>query len=593
MSLPLVASSSIRCITSFLTRNQHLLLGSSIYRSFSRLQCRAVVKVSDQTITRRSGNYQPALWDYNYIQSLTSNFVVDSYTTRIDELKEDVRSMLGNKAMNRLDQLELIDTLQRLGVEYCFQDEIQRILARIYNDKPNNNGLSNGDLYTEALEFRLLRQNGFKVSQEIFNGFKDNQQKFKACLCEDIEGLLSLYEASFLVEEGESILEEARDFAAQHLKEYVNYNQGDYISILANHALELPLHWRMPRLEARWYMDVYQSKRAMNPLLLEFAKMEYNNLQAVHQEDLKRASKWWQHTGFSQKLPFSRDRIAECFLWSLEYAMEPQHSYFRTECAKIIQLFTTIDDIYDVYGTLEELELFTSTLEKWDLNMMDRLPEYMKLTFLGLVNFVNEVAYITLRDHGIDILYYLKKSWIDLCKGYLVEHKWYKSGYKPALQEYLDNGWRTIGGTLILVHAYFLTANPITEKTMASLKEELYPDIIKWTSLGFRLADDLGTSSHEMQRGDVPKSIQCYMHETGASEEEARAHLYYLISDTWKKLNTARANDKIFCREFGRICMNVLRIAQCFYQHGDGFGIVDGETKGRFLALLAQPAPLA
>ncbi|KAJ8765402.1 hypothetical protein K2173_012099 [Erythroxylum novogranatense] len=592
MALPLVSSSSIGSFTSMPPRNQDLLLGSSNCGRFNRVQCRVVNKVSDQTITRRSGNYQPALWDYNYIQSLRGDFLVESYTQKVDKLKEDVRAMLVNKTMNRLDQLELVDTIQRLGVDYVFENEIRTILGRIYNDKKHTNASSNNDLYTEALEFRLLRQHGFKVPQEVFNIFKDSQDNFEACLCEDMKGLLSLYEATFLGEEGESILEDARDFAGKHLKQHVKYHNGDYVSTLASHALELPLHWRMPRLEARWYMDVYQTKQSTNPMLLEFAKMEYNNLQAIHQEDLKRASEWSLQTGFKEKLPFARDRISECFLWSLGIAMEPQYRYFRPECSKLNQLITTIDDIYDVYGTLDELELFTSAIERWDINMMDKLPYYMKLTFCALVNFVNEASYVALREQDVDIAYCLKKSWIDLCKAYFVEHKWYGSGYKPTLQEYLDNAWISIGANVIMVHTYFLTANPITDKAMESLKQEGYPNIIKWSSVILRLADDLETSPHEVKRGDVPKSVQCYMHETGASEEESRAHTYHLISEAWKKMNGDGARDTSFSRDFVRMCMNLGRMAQCFYQHGDGFGIVDRETKGRFLALLVQPASL-
>ncbi|MBA0877548.1 hypothetical protein Goshw_017077 [Gossypium schwendimanii] len=35
----------------------------------------------------------------------------------------------------------------------------------------------------------------------------------------------------------------------------------------------------------------------------------------------------------------------------------------------------------------------------------------------------------------------------------------------------------------------------------------------------------------ELKRGDVPKSIQCYMHEAGCSEVEAREHVKKLM---WK-----------------------------------------------------------
>ncbi|KAF2318688.1 hypothetical protein GH714_010079 [Hevea brasiliensis] len=144
----------------------------------------------------------------------------------------------------------------------------------------------------------------------------------------------------------------------------------------------------------------------------------------------------------------------------------------------------------------------------------------MKICFLSLQNSINELAFDILEEQGLHVIPNLKKAWVDLCKSYLLEAKWYYSGYTPSLQEYIDNAWRSIGATVILVHAYFLVKSPITDDALKCLEE--YSNIIRCSSMIVRLADDLGTSSDELKRGDVPKSIQCYMHETGASEAEAR-----------------------------------------------------------------------
>jgi (-)-alpha-terpineol synthase len=77
---------------------------------------------------------------------------------------------------------------------------------------------------------------------EIFNSFKNEMGSFKACLCDDIEGILCLYEASFLSVEGEGVLEEARDFATKQLSEYVKESKDENLTAIVNHALELPLH---------------------------------------------------------------------------------------------------------------------------------------------------------------------------------------------------------------------------------------------------------------------------------------------------------------------------------------------------------------
>lgn len=73
----------------------------------------------------------------------------------------EVKIMLSDRNMKPLDQLEIIDNLQRLGLSYNFEDEIYSILNYVC-DKIS---ISNGDLYAKALSFRLLRQHGFNISQ--------------------------------------------------------------------------------------------------------------------------------------------------------------------------------------------------------------------------------------------------------------------------------------------------------------------------------------------------------------------------------------------------------------------------------------------
>lgn len=82
------------------------------------------------------------------------------------------------------------------------------------------------------------------------------------------------------------------------------------------------------------------------------------------------------------------------------------------------------------------------------------------------------------------------------------------------------------------------------------------------------------------------------MHETGASEEEAREYVQHLIGETWKKMNEDLVMDSPFSTTFNGIAANLDRIAQWIYQYGDGHGGGNRETKDSLLALLIEPIPL-
>ena len=66
--------------------------------------------------------------------------------------------------------------------------------------------------------------------------------------------------------------------------------------------------------------------------------------------------------GLGQSLGFSRARLVENYLWALGYTFEPKFSRTREAVAKDICFITLIDDVYDVYGSLEELKLFTDAV---------------------------------------------------------------------------------------------------------------------------------------------------------------------------------------------------------------------------------------
>ncbi|KAJ0806185.1 putative lyase [Helianthus annuus] len=536
---------------------------------------------------RRSANYPPSLWSDDFIQSLSSEYTGEMYMERSRTLKEAVRTMIckGNEIQeNPLSILNLIDDLQRLGISYNFVNEISNVLENIYcNYYKSHEEWTKMDLNLKSLGFRLLRQHGYHIPQEIFKDNIDENGTVKGS--EDIIGVLNLYEASYHSVEDESILDHARISSEKYLRESIQNIADKNIASVISRALDFPLHWMLPRVETKWFIEVYENRLGMNPIVLELAKLDFNMVQAVYQEDLKYASRWWKEIRWG-KFGFARDRVVENFMWSVTENYLP-HFKGRRDLTKVNAMITTIDDVYDVYGTLPELEKFTDVVNRWDLNAIAELPDYMKICFHALYNAISEMSYNVLVNEGAYVIPYLKKAWQDLCNSYIIEARWFNSGYTPTLNEFIDNGWMSIGVVPIIKHAYMLTLPSVSEDALEQIKRA--EDMIRYACTIVRLTNDMGTSSDELQRGDVPKSIQCYMHESGATEVEAREYIKELTLETWKKLNKERqAIASELPHDFIECVTNLARMGHFMYTGGDKHGNPD-MFKPYMLSLFVNP----
>ncbi|KAL0921622.1 hypothetical protein M5K25_008712 [Dendrobium thyrsiflorum] len=519
-------------------------------------------------VSRRSANYQPSLWDDCYIQSLPDGSLDATQVDLWENLKEEIRHLIDYDKQNDIvELLEIVDALCQLGISYHFESEIKNVLSFLASSSGSLRNRIKNNLHGSALLFRLLRE---------YN----------------IKGLLSLYEASFFTVEGVDDLDDAMDFTTKHLNNYlkepllINPQLDEQI----RHALELPLHWRIRRLHTRWFIDFYEKQENMNPYLLDFAKLDFNIVQNIYKKEFKEISRWWSSIGLAgDEFNFARDRLMELYLWAVECTFEPHFWRCRKENTKLGFLLTIIDDIYDVYGSLEELVCFTKAVDEWKIPEIQPLPTCMQTTLRELFNTVNDIACAFSTEKGIDILPYLKRVWGDQCKSYLVEAIWYHTGHIPTLNEYLQNAWITITTPLLLTTSYCLSEE-LSIEALNSL--EFHFDVTLYSSMITRLSNDLGTSTDELRRGDVPKSIQCYMNETNVSESAARDHIRHLIKKYWKLLNAEYNSDFRLEDSYKRYALNFPRMSQCLYQHGDGFGKANHDTKDRIIILLIKPIPL-
>ncbi|KAI5332483.1 hypothetical protein L3X38_022612 [Prunus dulcis] len=541
---------------------------------------------------RRSANYKPNIWKDGFLESLNSKYGGNDYTGQSENLIKDVKNMMFVETEDLIVQLELIDIIGNLGLTSHFEKEIKEALDTV----ENSNSCIIENLYAIALHFKILRQHGYKVSQDVFGGFMDGKGALKESNFWDVKGTLELLEASNLAFEGERILDEAKASSTVALRGSKVWNLDDNLARQVVHALELPSQRRVGWFNVKWHIHAYEKDNHANTiLLLELAKLNFNMVQAALQNDLREVSMWWNNLGLKEHLKFARDRPVECFMFAVGLNFHPGYTSFRILLSKVINLILIIDDVYDIYGSLEELKIFTNAVDRWDVGVTEQLPECMKTCFQVLYNTTCEFAHKIEEESGWNLaLPHLSKAWADFCKALLVEAEWYSRSYTPSLEEYLSNGCISSSVSVLMVHTFFSTTHRDGIKEIADFLHK-NEDLVHNISLIVRLTNDLGTSTAEQERGDAPSAILCYMREMNASEDTAEAKIKGMIDNAWKKINGTclRTPQQLpFLSPFiNNIATNIARMAHSLYQAGDGFG--DQEQGSRLIqSLLVEPLPL-
>ncbi|KAK9222373.1 hypothetical protein WN944_010808 [Citrus x changshan-huyou] len=169
-----------------------------------------------------------------------------------EELQERTRKALRKSSNDPTATMKLIDTIQRLGIGYHFEDEIMERLERF----SDGDAAGEENLFENALRFRLLRQNGLPACTDIFKKFINKEGKLKESVSKDTRGMLSLYEASYLATQDEDILFQAMEFTKTELTQSVSLMDSQSSRHVVQ-ALALPRHLRMSRSEAGNYINEY------------------------------------------------------------------------------------------------------------------------------------------------------------------------------------------------------------------------------------------------------------------------------------------------------------------------------------------------
>ncbi|URE19086.1 hypothetical protein MUK42_04307 [Musa troglodytarum] len=474
---------------------------------------------------------------------------------RAAELMEQVRSMLKDTA-DILQTMDLVDSIQLLGLSYHFEKEISEALNRVHDADFNDHGL-----YDTALRFRLLRQQGYHVTPDVFNKFKDEEGNLMSTLKDDPKGLLSLYNAAYLPIHEETILDEAISFTRDLLVSMLS-NLTPPLATQVRLFLESPLCRRMKRLLARNYISIYQECATRNDALLELAKLDFNLLQCLHH------------------------RVVECYYWILAVYFEPHYSRARVISTKVMAMTSILDDIYDLYSTLEESQLLTQAIQRWDAKAVHQLPEYMKGYFLKLIHTIEEFENLLAPSEKYRV-FYLKEAMKGLSRSYLKENKWAIKHYVPKLEEHMQISLISSAYPMLVCASFVGMGEVATKEAFEWVAS--FPKIVKASALIARIANDFVSHELEQTREHVASTIQCYMKEFGTNMQVACEKLQVLVEDAWKDVNEECLNPTAVSKPLLERIVNFLCLFNDIYKVIDGYTNSSTYTRDNISSLLVHP----
>ncbi|KAL3334817.1 hypothetical protein AABB24_031168 [Solanum stoloniferum] len=509
--------------------------------------------------------------------------ITNQEKVEVDEYKERIRKMLVEAPEGSLQKLELIDAIQRLGVAYHFNNEIETSIQNIFDASQQNDD----NLHVVSLRFRLVRQQGHYMSSDVFKKFTEQDGKFKETVTNDVQGLLSLYEASHLRVRDEEILEEALTFSTTHLESIVSNLSNNSLKVEVTEALSQPIRMTLPRMGARKYIPIYENNDAHNYLLLKFAKLDFNMLQKFHQRELSELTRWWKDLDFANKYPYARDRLVECYFWILGVYFEPKYSRARKMLTKVFKVTSIIDDTFDAYATYDELVTFTDAIQRWEANAIDSIPPYMRPLYQALLDIYSEMEQVLSKECKLDRLYYAKYEMKKLVRAYFKEAQWLNdANYIPKYEEHMENSLVSAGYMMGSTTSLIGMEEFVSKETFEWLMNE--PLIVRASSLISRAMDDIVGHEVEQERGHVASIIECYMKEYGTSKQEAYIKFQKEVTNAWKDINKEFFRPTEVPMFVLKRVLNFARVMDTLYKEEDGYTNAKGKLKNMINSILTE-----
>ncbi|ONK76443.1 uncharacterized protein A4U43_C03F27940 [Asparagus officinalis] len=340
------------------------------------------------------------------------------------------------------EHIWVVDRLQRLGISRYFEQEIKECMEYVHRYWTENGicwarNSSVQDVDDTAMGFRLLRLHGYDVSPDVFNNFEKDGEFF--CFAgqanQAVTGIYNVNRASQVMFPGEAILERAKKFSYEFLREKQAANQLLDKWIITKdlpgeveYALDFPFYASLPRIEARWFIEQYGGEKDVwigktlyrmpfvnNDLHLDLAKADFNQCQAIHQLEWLGLRKWYTECNLAMHC-VSRKSVLRAYFLASACIFEPECAAERVGWAKTKVVAEAVSSYFRSESCTEEARRkFVHNFRNGSIrSAWERSGEGLVGALLQLINSFASWAYSRLEQpRQQQILDHLRQAWED------------------------------------------------------------------------------------------------------------------------------------------------------------------------------------
>ncbi|XP_058756101.1 (E,E)-geranyllinalool synthase-like [Vicia villosa] len=448
-------------------------------------------------------------------------------------------------------KLCIANQLHRFGLGEYFVGEIEVLLSQVYRNYNNEASsmvralnMNTMQLQKDAMAFELLRTYGFKVSPLRFCWFL-NHDETKA----EIEN------------------------------NYEQFSRKGGLLQQIEHELSLPWFARLDHLEHRMWIEeteasiLWKGKTSHNRVsclyndeFLQLASLNFEFKQLIYKNELKELKRWAEKYGLSD-MGFGREKSTYCyFAVAASLTSIPHDSYVRMFVAKTAIIITVADDFFDSVGSLNELEILTEAVQRWDTR---GLKSHSKVIFDALDDLVSEATRKYLQQEGTsdDISGNLKDLWYEIFLSWLIEANWSRNGHKPSIVCYLETGMTSIGAHLIVL------SSSCFMKPSKKLRLKPYEPLTNLLMVISRLLNDLESYQKEMEEGKLNYVLVNMMENPEFEIEDSIAFVREIVEKKKKEFLELVLIDGLsdFPKPSKQLHLSCLKVFQMFFNSKNSF----------------------